>query len=258
VPFLTHVHNLFLQIWLEQGVVGFVAFLWMVAGFYLGMATHRQSTVNRQPSMGQGGLLEFNWLMWGGVAAVTVMLAHGMVDVLLYSSRGLPLLLVPFGIAVANGQWSVDNQQNVEHATRNTERGRRSARHAAYWLPPAAFFLLLLASLVLLSPLQAMLFANLGSVEQTRVELGQYHWPDRLVESTRSDPKVSSNYHPPISSFQRALKLDAGNVTANQRLAAIALAQGSYGDAHALLVRAYRRDPSNKVTNQLIRLASNR
>jgi len=34
VLFLTHAHNLFLQIWIEQGLLGFVALMWLVVGFY--------------------------------------------------------------------------------------------------------------------------------------------------------------------------------------------------------------------------------
>ncbi len=203
VPFLTHVHNLFLQIWLEQGLLGFVAFVWLVISFYL-WSWNRRSTMN--------------WLAWGGIAAAMVMLLHGMVDVLLYSSRGLPLLLVPFGVAVATRQATVGNQRSTFDSQQMRERGRK-ARVAAYCLVPIAFCLLFLSFVILRpSSFTAMWFANIGSVEQTQVELGQYRWPDRRVEAIRRDPQVASNLKSPISNFQHALALDARNVTARTRM----------------------------------------
>ena len=94
VPFLTHAHNLFLEFWLEQGLLGFVAFAWLIIEFYLWVIASRQSPVN-------SGL---SWLAWGGIAATTVMLLHGFVDVGLYSSRALPLMFVPMGVAIAGRQ----------------------------------------------------------------------------------------------------------------------------------------------------------
>ncbi len=100
-----------------------------------------------------------------------------------------------------------------------------------------------------------MWYANLGSVEQTRYELGQYHFPDRLVEYSRRDCAISSTYCALSKAngwFDKALELDPGSVTANQRLAEIALAAGNFDSARAHLEPALRRDPANKVTWQLI------
>lgn len=332
VPFLTHVHNLFLQVWLEQGLLGFVALMWLVIEFYLwtwrtvgrGQTAvgREQETKNRSqnalgsnldplptahyllphvteaslPDARVGSLAHLpigslaNWLAWGGIAAGTVMLLHGMVDVLLYSSRGLPLMLVPFAIAVASQQSTVDNRQKTGHRTQITE-GRRQKTEGrgqdeergkqvgglkpGTWnlkldfLLLAVFGLLLLSFILFSSSFQAMWYANIGSVEQTQVELGQYRWPDRLVGNVRKDCGLQMA---PFDSaqgkncrlmeaeqyFGRALALDAGNMTANQRLAAIALAQGLFNDAQVMLGQAYRRDPSNRVTNRLLGLVSKR
>jgi hypothetical protein len=288
VPFLTHVHNLFLQVWLEQGLLGLVALVWLVFEFYLWAwktvgrrqrsadsdtdplpsAQHMppRATESSMPDAAIGSLS--HWLMWGGVAAATVMLLHGMVDVLLYSSRGLPLMLVPFGIAGACGQMTEHRIQTTQGESQMADGGRQLDNwKPGTWSLKLGVVLLIVFGLFLSSfiphpsSFMAMWYANLGSVEQTRVELGQYHWPDRLVGDVRSGcqlPATGCKLNEAEDYFRQALALDPGNVTANQRLAAIALAQGSYDDAQAMLSQAYRRDPSNDVTNRLLGLYSNR
>jgi len=52
--------------------------------------------------------------------------------------------------------------------------------------------------------------------------------------------------------FSRALALDAGNRTANQRMGEIALARGQYEPARDYLEAAYHRDPASEVNWQLL------
>jgi O-antigen ligase len=283
VPFLTHAHNLFLQIWLEQGLLGFVAFCWLVVEFYLRMPGSRQSTVDSRQRTADSRQIGLNWLTWGGVAAATVMLLHGMLDVLLYSSRGLPLMLVPIAVAVASQQSTVDSRETTEHRTQITEgrgqeaegtteitehrvqstEGEKQARNLEFgtWnlklgVALLIVFGLLLSSFILRpSSFIAMWYANLGSVEQTRVELGQYRWPDRLVEKVRKDCGLRTAdcaLAPAERYLNQALLIDPGNVTANQRLGTIALTQGSFGYAQSALRNAYQRDPANSLTQRLM------
>ena len=55
-----------------------------------------------------------------------------------------------------------------------------------------------------------------------------------------------------IAWFGRALALDAGNRTANQRMGEIALARGQYEAARDYLEAAYGRDPANEANWQLL------
>ncbi len=193
VPFLTHAHNLLLEIWLEQGLLGFVAFAWLVVEFYLWLARHANA---------------LTWLGWAGAAAATVMFLHATVDVLLYSSRGLPLMFIPMGIALGGTSQMPLSAVGQKTGARNLQLGL---------IALTAFCLLLF---VFRNPFGAMWYANLGSVEQTKVELGQYHFPDRLVGAFRTDCLSSSDCGlvPAIALFREASAFDRSNLTAGWRL----------------------------------------
>src|SRR5581483_5455193 len=84
---LPHAHNMFLQIWVEQGLLGIVALIWLISAFY------RRAWKTRR---------NWSWLTLGGLAATTVMLLHGLVDAALwYSDLTRPLFFVPLALTVA-------------------------------------------------------------------------------------------------------------------------------------------------------------
>jgi len=223
VPFLPHAHNLFMQVWIEQGLLGFVAFIWTIVAFYLWVWKR---------------LHRVNWLAAGALAATTVMLLHSSIDVVLYSSRFLPLMFMPMALTVASL--------------------RRARSTAPLFVLPNLRMVGALAGLGALAlallfifvrePLSAEWLANLGSVAETRVELAHYHFADALVEFVRRDADLSAA----DSYFRQALAADPENVTANQRLAQIALARGQYDDALHHLVAAEARDPQNELTWELL------
>ncbi len=234
VPYLTHAHNLILQVWMEQGLAGLAALGWLVVEFYL-WAWRRRA--------------QMNWAAVGGVAAATVMLLHGLVDVLLYSSLGLPLLFVPFALAIAGRRAGSAREREQSASRKPIVTGGLALAGASV----AA--LLIIVGFMWSGPLTAMWYANLGSVEQTRVELARYSFPENLVEYTRRECG-NSNGNCELTSaegyLEHALASDAGNVTANQRLGELRLARGEYEPARLNLERAYARDPGNELTWQLL------
>lgn len=223
VPFLTHAHNLFIEVWIEQGLLGIVGMASLVITFYYWVWRRRD---------------QLNWIAVAGILATTVMLIHGLFDVLFYSSRFLPLMFAPMGIAVAG------------------LRPRKGKRVGPILLQNR---LVVSSGLVILVALLAMIafshdaitsawLANLGSVEQTRTELSRYHFMDSLVEDVRRESDLSG----PEDEFRDALALDGGNVTANQRLASILLARGKYSLGLNYAKAAEERDPLNNVTRELV------
>lgn len=217
VHFLAHAHNVFLEVWIEQGVLGFAALLWLVIAFYAAAWRWRK---------------RLGWLGWGCVAATTVMLAHGVVDNPLYSFRVLPLLFVPLGLIMpANGAQAGE---------------RRGFGKPGVWL--AAIGIAVVLAVAGRNQLAALWHANLGSVAQAKVELRDYSFPERLVDYVRRDGDLSAAER----EFQQALTSDPANRTARQRLALIALGRSEHEQALAYIEPAYARDGSNRVTRQLL------
>lgn len=222
VPFLYHTNNTFLQIWIEQGILGIIGFVWLWTAFYYYAWMFRA---------------DLNWLAKAGLLAATAMFVHDLVDVRLYATKALPMMFVPLALTVA----AICDVRLRRAAVTKVNRSR------LVLVAPLAFAVIL-AGLVLINNPRALWYVNLGSVSQTRIELGQYSFPERLPEFVRRDTDLSQAE----SFFQQALASDQGNVVANQRLGAIALARGNYELAKTYFESAYQRDATNGVTQRLL------
>lgn len=105
VGFLGHVHNLFLEMALEQGLPGLIAYLCLaMTGVASLVRAYRRRTI-------RSGLL--------GVAAasMTALYVHGLVDAGLYVSKLAPLVFLPIGVAwAASATARRREQRNWQHA----------------------------------------------------------------------------------------------------------------------------------------------
>lgn len=231
VPTLHHAHNLYLQIALEQGVPGLLAFLGIIGTSILyAVAAWKQA----------------EWcgrvVLAAAVAAVTALLVHGMFDAEIYIGNLATLAFLP-AIALMSVAVSLRNQLNSSDEVKPSN------------LPSVAGLLvglLLPAVLVLLLPgAPARWEANLGAVLQGRAELRLYHWPEWVLQDQvrRLKPEV---LRPAVAHFQRAVALDPGQPTAQRRLGQIALAQGDVAAAKGHLLTAFAVDPGNRVARQLL------
>ena len=153
-----------------------------------------------------------------------MILIHGHVDDVFYGSRALLLGFAPLGLIWAAGQTIAP--QRVDH--RATPR-----RFSSYlgWAAVAVVILLAVGGIVW-RPAMGMWHANMGALEQSRVELAAYD-PKKPIDPTLDEVRQSADLSAAEQSFARALELDAGNATARQRLAAIALSRGEYDAALA-------------------------
>lgn len=215
VYILPHAHNLWLQIWMEQGLPGVIAFGWFAASFYEWVWKKRAA---------------LNWLALGGLAATTAMLVHGLFDAAFwYNDVTRMFLFLPFAFTVAG-------------------IGSAPAWKRDLKIGAAIGAAALLALVLYWNAAQTRWYANAGSLKQTRIELQAYAFPHMLVEYVRHDGDLSDAE----SYFRQTLEHDAQDVTANQRLAMILLARGQYESALALAQAAYQRDAENSVTWQLL------
>jgi O-antigen ligase len=228
VPFLTHAHNLFLDVWLEQGLLGLMALAWLVA---VALRT---------------GVVASAWqpAAW---ASIAVILLHGLVDDSFYGYSGVGLLLVfiPFGLLARPAVRQ--NRAPQSQAGRHPRFARKGL--AVSFIPLAA--VLIVAGVRLLPGLQAAWQANLGAVAQTRTELSIYRWLNYPIQDAVRRHEQAA-LAPAVALFQTALVRNPANVTANRRLGQIELSQGQYEEARRHLKAAYAADPEQRATRQLL------
>lgn len=223
VGYISHVHNLYLEIAVEQGLVGLVAWGCLVISALAALVQARRRQV--VPVGMQAAVL----------AALTALLVHGLVDAGLYAAQTAPLLFAPIGAAWAAG--------GGVHGAGLEARSRRLVGALA----PLAAVALLFAW----PGSRAAWQANLGVVAQTQAELFLYTWPEwPIQDALRRSPVV--DLAPAIARYQAALAVDGANATANRRLGQIALSQGDRAQARRWLEAAYARQPEHQATRLLL------
>lgn len=236
-----HSHNLFLNLWIEQGLPGLIAFVGLL------IAAGRATTAGpRRPPIERPEVA-------AALAALAMIVVHGMVDDAFYGSRGVLLLFVPFAVLARTlphapllaGEGSLGTTQDSPSPAR---RGGRGAR--------LLIVSCLLFVLALLPATRALFQANLGALLQTRAELSAYRWPTYPLQDAlrRQAPAAPPpvDLTPAIVHYRAALALDPGNVTANRRLGQIELSLGDYPAAQVHLEAAYRAAPHQQATRQLL------
>lgn len=225
VPFLTHVHNTYLQVWIEQGVLGAAALAW--AGAVLVGWAWRGLRGKGVPPLG-----------WAGLAGLAVMAVHGLFDAALYGTRMMPLVGLVSGFA-----WLTVKETDPAAASQRS--GLRRA------LVIALAVLLLSIALILHRPLLSSWQANLGAVAQTRTELLAYD-PDLFADPSMDQLRQAADMSLAEQRFERALAWEDGNPTARQRLGAIALSRGAYEQALAHVQSAWDAGHRDDVTRLLL------
>jgi len=222
VPHTVHAHHLFLDIWLEQGLLGLLAF----AGMVLNAVWPNELTWRWRTAA---------WVSLG------VILLHGLMDDAFYGYGGsaIPLLFVPFAM--------LTRPATYERLGPHQQRSSRLQPAYALWGMAA-----LILTIGILSPGgRSAAEANLGASAQTRIELARYsneQWG--LQDVLRRSPKIDLT--PAIAYYRAALALDPTNATANRRIGQIELALGQYETACRHLERAYKTAPGQRATRQML------
>lgn len=226
-----NVHNLFLQVTVEQGLPGLAAFLGL-----LGLALGELVRGYRRRD-GAGAL------RWAATAAVIALLVQGLGEAGNYNGPPVLIGLLPLGFA-----WGCAWQQAPKTPP---TAAPLLTRHARLVRPLLGLVAVLALALLILPASRAAFRANLGAVAQTRAELSLYHWPEwPIQDAVRRSPQI--NLAPAIAHYQSALALDPANVTANRRLGQIELSLGEYHSARQHLKAAYAAAPGQRATRQLL------
>ena len=225
VGYLTHAHNLLLDVWLGQGLLGLLGFGWLLA---VAVRTGQPASPWRNAAF----------------ASLAVILLHGLLDDAFYGydGRAIVLLFVPFALLARSAMApEASDQRQVSMKRRNV-----------YAIPIlcSACVVLTVAALALPSG-RAVIQANLGTLVQTRAELSVYQWPTwPIQDALRRSSEVS--LEPAIARYATALALDPHNVAANRRLGQIELSKGQYDAARQHLETAFENAPGQRATRQML------
>jgi O-Antigen ligase len=210
-----HAHNLFLDLWLQQGLLGLLSF----AGLAI-------TAVSRGTSP--------RWRI-AGLAALGVILLHGLVDDAFvgYGGKALPLLFVPLGLLM---------RQSPRPIARSGHRLKPIIWGAVACLIAVSSFL---------PSIRSAFFANLGALSQTQMELSVYRWPAWPVQD-QVRRSFTGQLAAAVRFYQVATTIDPANATANRRLGQIELSLGQYQAAQQHLLAAYATAPGQRATRQLL------
>lgn len=215
IPFfyLINSHNLFLDVAIEQGLLGGVSFfmiflfsIWFVA----------QKIVNTDAPRSQA----FSWFT---LSALIIALVHGMVDDYLYNGNG-----VIFALALAGLSSSI--QPNW------TPASDRKLRFSFVVMLLGLAFL----AMIYRNEFRAAWYANLGAVQMARVELAGF------PTSQWTEPAIAPGLEASSSTLHAAIEADSMNRTANHRLGLIAMLRGDFRSAAAYLESAYAAGPNHR------------
>jgi O-antigen ligase len=222
-----HAHNLWLDVWLNLGLVGLLALAGMVINAVW---------VKPSPSHQQLGIIP--WRM-AALMTLGIILLHTLVDdsIFGYGGAAIPIIFIPLGLLARSG---------VEQATATSKRQRWSPAIGMWSVAGIAFVI------GLLTPQgRAAIEANIGAVLQTRSELFVYHWPEvPIQDALRRQGAVDLTEA--LKRYQTAVALDPANVTAQLRTGQIELAREEYQSACRHLALAYASRPDRRATRQLL------
>ena len=228
--FFEYSHNLYLDVYIEQGLFGLLALAIILVGSLFHLV--KMILNNRGDEPGTGPQLAV-------LAALVVLMVHGLVDDALYGMRGTPLLFIIPAMGVALGRQEPGLLANSGYMTQRARRG---------FVWGGLFLVLIVGSIGLIGyqPVRSTWFANLGSIYMARAEL--YDFPSNSFDYHPQEDLLeeSSNY------YQQALASDPHNFTANYRLGMIATKSMDYLAALPYLERAFQANHSHRGVRKLL------
>jgi hypothetical protein len=235
IPFFLfgYSHNFFLDVLLEQGVLGLLSLVGVILGSAWLLLTRfgSESDPSRANNPGmRDERTDIHLFRWAVFASLMTMVLHGLVDDALYGNLGTPLLFSFPGMAVALS----GDPDGVQHGLGISVVPSRGAIIIAVLFAVAG--LAYLSRRVLL----ASWYTNLGAVEMARVELAG--WPSNAWDDGRHVAALA----PASDMFQRALSSNPENRTAQHRLGLVAMLRREYDDAVVHLEAAYDQDEGHR------------
>jgi tetratricopeptide (TPR) repeat protein len=215
IPFFTVInsHNVFLDVAIEQGLLGGLSFLLI---FLISIWSVAKKIVSTDSPWGQ----LFGWLT---LSALIIAFVHGLVDDYLYNGSGTMLALALAGFSSSMQPKSVPLPD-------------RKNRYIFVLIPPALIFFIMIN----MNGLRAAWYADLGAVQMAKVELAGF------PTNEWTDPAIAPELEEAYTSLRFALHANPMNQTANHRLGLISMLRGDFLSASMYLERAYAVAPNHR------------
>lgn len=235
VPFFNLVfsHNIFLDVALEQGVLGATALatVFLMTAYLLIRHLTQASCKDTLSDLLTLALL-------GGLGVLTI---HGLVDDVVYGNRGSPLIFLFSGLTMGliHTKTPPDSRESVTERLRSYIK-RYLGQRSGGFIFVGLLLLVIGSAFSLRGIVLGTWYSNLGAVGLARVELAT--WPMGEWAVTIAESELNS----PEKNFQHALAHLPDQRTAYHRLGIIAMMRQDFTDAVSHLERAYTRDENHR------------
>ena len=231
IPFFISLnsHNMYLDVGVEQGILGALAFSFIYLGSLFRIAAYAWKTPK-------------GTLLWASFASMLIVVLQGLTDDLVFGPWGAPLVFLVPGISYAMARSSPcfgTLRPSMGLKIRGSIRGSRR-RQLMFGTGVLACIALLMVVYVYRQRLVAVWYADLGAVLMARTQLTGF------PAGVWDEDYDLAELEPAERLFEGALRRDAWNRTAHHRLGLMAWGRGDYPEAVSHLERAYQVDPNHR------------
>ncbi|MCC6300309.1 MAG: O-antigen ligase family protein [Anaerolineales bacterium] len=199
-------HNLFLDVFIEQGIAGGISFF---ALYLVGIWR-----VSRSIAFAQS--FEMNLFGWATLGSLIIAFTHGMVDDYLYDGKGATLSLALIGISVA---FSRSLPPTIQSTGINWNLSKRSLSVVGILLASFCF--------LNINRIHSLWRSNMGAVRMAQEELVGF------PTGVWAGSELAAQLDFAEEEFLASLKADPSNRTANHRLGLIANLRRDFSSAVA-------------------------
>lgn len=218
--YFSNSYNLFLDVAVEQGLLGgmvllmiYVGCIWLVSQRIITAVTNESRTVN-----------------WISLLALLVMMVYGLFYDNLYDGNETALLFFPLGMAMIG----------LVKRNRSGERFIESPGALNLAMITLPLLALILVIGVSIPKLTSRWYANLGAVQMSESEL------EKFPTNQWATSEMGSRLEQAQSTLQTSLHYDRRNETANYRLGLISMLRRDYASAAAYLETALQAAPNHR------------
>ncbi len=220
--YLIHSHNLFLDVGVEQGVLGLILLLAILAVCFWLLSDPRHAQPN-------GRVRSLSLVCGALFSSLTVLCLHGVVEDPLYGSRALLILLAPAGLVAAIFPRRPASVSDGKEDKRTLLLGGM-----------AILGVVVAAGLLFSQPLVSSAQSNIGALQMARTQLINYPTNEWV---TLVDP---APYQDASDRFRTALQANSRNRTAWYRLGMLAMLNQDFRTAATNLEQALELDPDHR------------